>query len=67
MCGICASAGSACTAASEKPSRTLLAIGLTEEDSKRSVRFSIGRNNTKEEIDYTISTLKDILIRVREG
>lgn len=67
MNGICASAGSACTAASEKPSRTLLAIGLSEEDSKRSVRFSIGRDNTKEEIDYTISTLKDILIRVREG
>ena len=67
MNGICASAGSACTAASEKPSRTLLSIGLSEEDSKRSVRFSIGRDNTKEEIDYTISTLKDILIRVREG
>ena len=67
MNGICASAGSACTAASEKPSRTLLAIGLTEEDSKRSVRFSIGRDNTKEEIDYTISTLKDILNKVREG
>ena len=66
MCGICASAGSACTAASEKPSRTLLSIGLSEEDSKRSVRFSIGRDNTKEEIDYAISTLKDILQRVRE-
>ena len=66
MNGICASAGSACTAASEKPSRTLLSIGLSEEDSKRSVRFSIGRDNTKEEIDYTISTLKDILKRVRE-
>ena len=66
MEGICASAGSACTAASEKPSRTLLAIGLSEEDSKRSVRFSIGRDNTKEEIDYTISTIKEILARVRE-
>ena len=67
IAGIEASAGSACAAASDKPSRTLLGIGLSEEDSKRTVRFSIGKDNTEEEIDITIKTIKSILERLKKG
>ncbi len=48
--GVCLAAGSACASASVKPSHVLTAMGLTEEEAKASVRFSFGKNNTKEEI-----------------
>ena len=48
--GVCLAAGSACASASVKPSHVLTAMGLTEEQAKASVRFSFGKNNTKEEI-----------------
>jgi len=48
--GVCLSAGSACASASIKPSHVLTAMGLTEKQSKESVRFSFGKNNTEEEI-----------------
>ncbi len=67
IAGIEASAGSACAAASDKPSRTLLGIGLSEEDSKRTVRFSIGKDNTIEDIDNTIQAVKKILERLKKG
>ena len=54
-------------AASDKPSRTLLGIGLSEEDSKRTVRFSIGKDNTVEDIDNTIQAVKKILERLKKG
>ena len=67
IAGVEASAGSACAAASDKPSRTLLGIGLSEEDSKRTVRFSIGKDNTVEEIDTTIKSIKSIVERLKKG
>ena len=64
--GICASSGSACTSGSLDPSHVLLAIGLPHEIAHGSLRISIGKNNTKEEIDYVIENLVEIVNRLRE-
>ena len=60
--GICASSGSACTSGSLDPSHVLLAIGLPHEIAHGSLRISIGKYNTKEEIDYVV----EIVGRLRE-
>ncbi len=64
--GICASSGSACTSGSLDPSHVLLAIGLPHEIAHGSLRISIGKYNTKEEIDYLIESLVEIVNRLRE-
>ena len=64
--GICASSGSACTSGSLDPSHVLLAIGLPHEIAHGSLRVSIGKYNTKEEIDYLIENLMEIVTRLRE-
>lgn len=64
--GICASSGSACTSGSLDPSHVLLAIGLPHEIAHGSLRISIGKYNTKEEIDYLIENLVEIVGRLRE-
>lgn len=64
--GICASSGSACTSGSLDPSHVLLAIGLPHEIAHGSLRVSIGKYNTKEEIDYLIENLMKIVTRLRE-
>lgn len=64
--GICASSGSACTSGSLDPSHVLLAIGLSHEVAHGSLRISIGRYNTKYEIDYLIDSLVEIVGRLRE-
>ena len=64
--GICASSGSACTSGSLEPSHVLLAIGLPHEIAHGSLRISIGKYNTKEEIDYLVENLVEIVNRLRE-
>ena len=64
--GICASSGSACTSGSLDPSHVLLAIGLPHEIAHGSLRISIGKYNTKEEIDYLVESLVEIVGRLRE-
>ena len=64
--GIAASSGSACTSGSLDPSHVLLAIGLPHEIAHGSLRISIGKNNTKEEIDYLVTNLVEIVGRLRE-
>ena len=64
--GICASSGSACTSGSLDPSHVLLAIGLPHEIAHGSLRISIGKYNTKEEVDYLIEQLVEIVSRLRE-
>ena len=59
--GICASSGSACSTGSSKPSHVLTSIGLTSEEVFGTLRFTLGKDNTKQEIDYTIRVLKEIL------
>jgi len=56
--GICASAGSACSTGDSKPSHVLTSIGLSKEEAAGTLRFTLGKENTKQEIDYTISALK---------
>lgn len=64
--GICASSGSACTSGSLDPSHVLLAIGLPHEIAHGSLRISIGKYNTKEEVDYLIENLVEIVKKLRE-
>ena len=59
--GICASAGSACSSGSTSPSRVLTAIGLPPEWANGTLRVTIGMNNTKEEVDYLINALVEIV------
>lgn len=59
--GICISAGSACNEGVEAPSHVLKAIGLTDEEALSSIRITIGYQNTKEEIDKTIKSLKEVI------
>lgn len=66
MLDICVSSGSACTSGSIDPSHVLTAIGLDEEKAKSSIRISIGKYNTKEDIDYLIKNLVEIIKRQRD-
>ncbi|MFA4844644.1 MAG: cysteine desulfurase NifS [Candidatus Margulisiibacteriota bacterium] len=65
MEGIAASTGSACTSGSLEPSHVMLAIGLTHEVAHGSLRFSLGKQTTEEEIDRTVTELKTIVERLR--
>ena len=63
---IAVSSGSACTSASLEPSYVLRALGLTDELAHSSIRFSIGRFTTEEEIDFTVDLLHKQIGRLRE-
>jgi len=65
MKGIAASSGSACTSGSLEPSHVLIAMGLSHELSHGSVRFSLGRSNTAEEVDFLIEAMPPIVERMR--
>ena len=59
--GICASAGSACSSGTSQPSHVLLALGLTPEYANSTLRITFGEENTKEDVDYLVDCLDDIL------
>ena len=65
LAGIAASTGSACTQSSREPSHVLLAMGVGREQAERSLRFSLGRENTREEMLYTIDTIEKIVQKYR--
>lgn len=66
LAGIAVSSGSACSSGSLEPSHVLLALGLPEELAHGSIRFSFGKHNTVEEVDYAVETIKSAVQRLRE-
>ena len=66
MMGICVSSGSACTSGSINASHVLMALGLDEDIARSSIRVSIGKYNTKEDIDYLVKNLIEIVDRQRK-
>ncbi len=66
MKGICASSGSACTSGSLDPSHVLLAIGLPHEIAHGSLRLTLSEENTMEEMDFVVDSVKEIVNRLRQ-
>ena len=64
--GICASAGSACTSASSEPSHVLASIGLSNELAHSSLRVTFGEDNTKEDVDYLVENLCEVVQKLRD-
>jgi cysteine desulfurase len=64
--GICASSGSACTSGSLEPSHVLRAMGVPFTAAHGSIRFSLSRYNTEEEVDFTIDKMPEIIERLRQ-
>lgn len=66
MAGIAASSGSACSSGSLEPSHVLLSIGVPAERAHGSIRFTLGRENDKRQIDYAVDKLKEAVEKLRE-
>jgi cysteine desulfurase len=64
--GFAVSSGSACSSGATEPSHVLAAIGLTREQARSSVRFSLGRSNTEEQIDALIDAVAQVVTRLRK-
>ena len=64
--GIAVSTGSACSSESLEPSHVLLAMGIFTEVAQGAIRFSLGKDNSEEEIDYTVENLVEIVRRLRK-
>jgi cysteine desulfurase len=65
LVGISCSSGSACTTGSLEPSHVLTAMGVPEQLARGSVRFTVGVDNTMEQIDYVLGALPEIVTRLR--
>ena len=66
MAGVAASSGSACSSGSLEPSHVLLALGQTAELARSSLRITLGKENTEEEVDYLLGVLVDLVQRLRQ-
>ncbi len=66
MEGICGSSGSACTTGSLDPSHVLMAIGLPHEIAHGSLRLTLGEDNTREQVDFVVDRLKEMVARLRD-
>jgi cysteine desulfurase len=65
MLGVACSSGSACTSKTLEPSHVLLAIGLRHEEAHGSLLFTLGKQNTGEDVDYIVNAMPDIVKRLR--
>jgi len=63
--GVACSTGAACSSGSTEPSHVLLAAGISHDDARSSLRFSLGRPTTTEEIDYAVATIPSVVERIR--
>lgn len=66
LAGVAASSGSACTSASQRPSHVLEATGISHRDAAGGLRFSLGRGNTMQDVDYVLQILPQIIKRARD-
>ncbi|MQF89467.1 MAG: cysteine desulfurase NifS [SAR202 cluster bacterium] len=66
MAGIAASSGSACSSGSLEPSHVLLALGQSAEIARGSLRLTLGRDNTEEEVEYLLGVLVELVQRLRQ-
>ena len=66
MAGIAASSGSACSSGSLEPSHVLLALGQSAELARGSLRLTLGKDNTEEDVDYLFTVLVDLVGKLRE-
>jgi cysteine desulfurase len=65
MEGVCISSGSACTSGAVEPSHVLRAMNIPEATADATIRFSLGKDNTVEDIDQAVKTLQKVLKRMR--
>ena len=64
--GISVSTGAACSSGSTEPSHVLTAMGLSGPEARASIRFSLGKQNTAEEVDYVLAQLPEVVAKLRE-
>lgn len=64
--GVAVSTGSACSSGSHEPSHVLMAIGLPRDNGYGSLRFSFGKDNTREDVDYVLETLPAVVEKLRK-
>lgn len=64
--GISVSTGAACSSGAIEPSHVLTAMGLTPEEARGSIRFSLGKQNTEEEVEYVLARVPEVVEKLRE-
>jgi cysteine desulfurase len=64
--GISVSTGAACSSGATEPSHVLTAMGLTGDEARASIRFSLGKQNTAEEVDYVLEQVPEVVAKLRE-
>jgi cysteine desulfurase len=65
LVGVACSTGAACSSGAVEPSHVLLAIGLSPDEARSSLRFSLGRQTTSEEVDFAIAAIPEVVERLR--
>ena len=65
--GICASAGSACSTGSKSPSHVLTAIGLSQDLLEGALRVTFGKDNTKEDVNFLVNKIQEIIPKIKKN
>jgi cysteine desulfurase len=63
--GVAVSTGAACSSGAIEPSHVLMAMGLSPDQARSSIRFSLGKHNTDEDIEYALSVIPEVVERLR--